>query len=101
MLDIASGPESKAIATAVPGRDSQAGLRRRGEERTSEKVAADQEDSQEKLVVQSRKEIDARGRDDKYATTFLTQFEVLAGREWKNLKRYPFLYRLGDIVVWT
>lgn len=27
-----------------------------------------------------------------YATTFLTQFEVLAGREWKILRRYVYIY---------
>ena len=29
-----------------------------------------------------------RSPSRKYATTFLTQFEVLAGREWKILRRY-------------
>ena len=93
LLDVASEPKTTAIATAIQGPDGK-GLRRRGDEKTSEKVVADEEDSKEKLVVGSSKEIDPRGiqgKGGKYATTFLTQFEVLAGREWKNLRRCLYI----------
>lgn len=38
-----------------------------------------------------------RGKKSKYAATFLTQLEVLSGREWKILKRYE--YTLCDLFL--
>ena len=43
--------------------------------------------SREELVVSLKGEAIVRGIGSRYATTSLTQFEILAGREWKILKR--------------
>ena len=84
LLEVASGPESTGIATAYSTSIDQASFRRRESEKTSVKREGE-ENSFEKPVGSSTI---MRGIGGRYATTFLTQFEVLAGREWKTLKRH-------------
>ncbi|KAG8737551.1 hypothetical protein FRC10_008064 [Ceratobasidium sp. 414] len=62
-------------------------------ERVRESVAESERNSNEKSetsagVLMGRH----KGRGRKYAATFLTQVEVLCGREWKNLKRDKTLF---------
>jgi ATP-binding cassette, subfamily G (WHITE), member 2 len=100
LLEVASGPESIRSASAFSLNNNTAGLRQRRGERTNLNVEAE-ENSHEKLVLGSRSNDIipgvGRGRGGRYATTFLTQFEVLAGREWKNLRRYHLA--VLDVVV--
>lgn len=90
LLEVASGPESTGIATAYSENANKNGLRRRRDETTNEQTEGEK-NSFEKLVEGSKGDaglwVIGQGRGGRYATTFLTQFEVLAGREWKNLKR--------------
>jgi ATP-binding cassette, subfamily G (WHITE), member 2 len=86
LLEVASGPESAGIATAYSENTNRKGLRRRGNEKTNGQ-AEDKENSYEKLVASSPGDAGPWGTGGRYATTFMTQFEILAGREWKNLKR--------------
>ncbi|KIJ30315.1 hypothetical protein M422DRAFT_187276 [Sphaerobolus stellatus SS14] len=96
LLEIASDPKDIPTATGIAPRNTD-GLRRRsgsGEESGSSSGGI-RENSEEQLV-------DEKHEDDiphaqrlpggSYATTFLTQFEVLAGREWKTLKRDKTLF---------
>ncbi|KAF8531632.1 ABC-2 type transporter-domain-containing protein [Gautieria morchelliformis] len=95
LLEVTSGPESIGIASAFSADNNTAGLRRRGVERTNLEVEAE-ESSGEKLALGSNSggviPGVGQGRGGRYATTFLTQFEVLAGREWKTLKRDKTLF---------
>ena len=84
LLEVASGPESIRIATAYSANIDQAGLQRRESESTNAK--REEENSRENLAGSKGSAI-IRGIGGRYATTFLTQFEVLAGREWKALTR--------------
>ena len=87
LLEVASGPESTGMATAYSENSHQIGLERR--EGTQTNLTGDGEkNSREELVVGLKGEAVVRGIGGRYATTFLTQFEILAGREWKILKRY-------------
>jgi len=95
LLDIASDSKGMPTSTVVHQHPSSSGLRQRGEGsgiHESDDIAT--ANSEEKLVESGNTSGSGEGqrlRGGEYATTFLTQFEVLAGREWKTLKRYALL----------
>lgn len=81
LLDIASEPTPTTNATGVTKHpeNGTSHLRRRREESPHENGLLAGDEKTEENTVQLMA--------GQYATTFLTQFEILAGREWKNLKR--------------
>ena len=105
LLEIASEGVDTGVGTAYNSRANKGALgssrlRSRGVEEArssaedSEKSTNGRGDGADEFGVGgSRPGGSARGRGGrKYAATFLTQVEVLCGREWKNLKRYVLLF---------
>jgi len=103
LLDVVSEPGHTGVANSSEVRKETSSLRRRVDGNAStggDNVA--EENSQEELVAEKNETEGAAPGDQwqrrKYATTFLTQFEVLSGREWKMLKRDKTLF-FAHVVV--
>ena len=90
LLDLATAPPAGLLG---PGKaTSRPGDRSSDENTSSEKVAQPQADYPVKkgnwMTGRSGKLLSSHQSSRRYTTTFLTQFEVLSGREWINLRRY-------------
>lgn len=104
LLDIASEPTddllglarrksaSRASATTVPGDTdtSQGSKRNLAPDSDPEKTATNGDQTPKSLPKQSK--IGSSHLMSSYSTTFLTQLQVLCGREWKILKRDKSLF---------
>lgn len=102
LLEIASEGIDTGVGTAYNGsvskgaRQGSAGVRSRGIREVALRNSAEESDLSgsgkgevvDELGVGTSAGVGRRGGGKKYAATFLTQVEVLCGREWKNLKRY-------------
>jgi len=82
LLDVASEPPA-GLLTASRQSDSSSGL--------NEKHAKKENSNPHALNGPDSDKV-ARGRGASYATTFLTQLQILAGREWKKLRRDKTLF---------
>ncbi|KAF8579482.1 hypothetical protein K439DRAFT_1654569 [Ramaria rubella] len=97
LLDVASSLESTGTTTALAVQNGRSSPQRKQDEEKTDAAGTTDETSLERLVASAGSEGKAQRRSP-YATTFLTQFEVLSGREWKTLKRDKTLF-LTHIVI--
>jgi hypothetical protein len=102
LLEIASDGIKPPAATATGHGtiNKAAGLRLRGVYERNSAEESERSGTPGSAAVSSQGRGRKRGRGSKYAATFLTQVEVLCGREWKNLKRCVFnLIRLRTALI--
>ena len=90
LLEIASAPPTGKITTPIIEKSSPDERPPTTVDRGSDEKASDVE----ALITRSR------GITGEYAATFLTQFQVLCGREWKLLCRYVVLSAVRTACKW-